>query len=90
MRPFAQTAACERAASKERAILGVMAQHDPLAFAGEDDAVVADDRAAAQRREADVALASRAGQAVAAARRMAFQRNASTFSRCFAKQERGS
>ena len=58
----------QRAAGEQRAILGMMAEDDPLALAGEDDAVIADDRAAAQRREADVADAARTGQAVTAAR----------------------
>ena len=66
----------------------MVAENHPLALAGEDDAVIADDRAAAQRGEADVALAARAGQAVAAARRMVFERNASRRGRRFAKQER--
>ena len=67
----------------------MMAQRHPLALAGEDDAVIADHRAAAQRGEADVADPARAGQAVTATRRMVLQRNAAAFSRRFAEQERG-
>ena len=78
----------KRAAGEQRPVLGMVAQNDPLALAGEDDAVIADHRAAAQRREADVARAPRAGQAVTAARRMVLERNAAPLSRRFAKQER--
>ena len=66
----------------------MVAQGHPLALAGEDDAMIADHRAAAQRREADVADAARAGQAVTAARRMVLERDAAAFSRRFAEQER--
>ena len=45
-------------------------QLDALGRAGEDHAVIADDRAAAQRRKADIAGSARAGHAVAAAHRM--------------------
>ena len=51
---------------------------DPLAVPGEDDAVIADDRAAAQAGEADVALAPCAGHPVAAPRGVGFQRDAAT------------
>src|ERR1700734_3655151 len=79
----------ECAAGEERAILGMMAQRHPLALAGEDDAMIADHRAAAPRGEADIADAARASQAVTATRRMVLQRDAVAFSRRFAEQERG-
>src|SRR5271154_434401 len=67
----------------------MVAENHPLALAGEDDAVIADDRAAAQRRKADVALAARPGQAVAAPRGMLLERHASPAGCRLAKQERG-
>lgn len=42
-----------------------MRQGDHFAFPGEDDGVVADDRAAAQRRKADAATRPRSGVPVA-------------------------
>ena len=56
-----------RAAGEEHAVGGDMAQHHPLAGAGEDHLVLADHVAAAQAGEADGALGPRAGDAVAAA-----------------------
>ena len=45
----------DRAASEEAAVLGLVSKLDALDRAGEDDRVLADDGAAAQGREADVA-----------------------------------
>ena len=46
-----------------------MHELDALGWSGEDDGVVTDDGAAAQRGKADVAGATRAGDAIAAAHR---------------------
>src|SRR5579875_809123 len=53
-----------------------MDQFEPLAVAGEDDVVVANRIAAAQRRKADIAFAARAGNAVAGALRHLFEDDA--------------
>ena len=49
-----------RAAREDRAVLGMVRQRDALARAGQDDRMVADDRAAAQRGKADRACRPRA------------------------------
>ena len=57
----------ERAAGEDRAVGGDVAQHDPLARAGEDHVMLAHDVAAADGGKADVRRArARAGDAVAA------------------------
>src|SRR5690606_12329228 len=75
--------------SEDLPILRMMRQDNPLRRAGEVDAVLADDGAAAQRGKADIALAAWAGMAVTDAHRMVCQRNRATRCRGLAKQQRG-
>src|SRR5947209_7957680 len=55
----------DRAAGIDAAVLGTVYELDALAGRGKDHAVIADHAAAAQRGKTDIALASRAGDAVA-------------------------
>src|SRR3546814_10919802 len=50
------------AAREDVAVFGAVAKLDPLALPGEDDLVIAGDRSAAQRREADRAFAALADE----------------------------
>jgi hypothetical protein len=61
----------------------------PLARAGEDRVVVADHRAAAQRGKADVAIAPRAGVAVARAHAVLSSDDAAALRRRLAQHQRG-
>src|SRR5262249_28755262 len=76
-----------RTIREDQAVLGVMRQDEALRGTGEDHAVVARGRAAAQGRKADVAGPPRAGMAVAAASRMLFKLDATPCRCSFAKHQ---
>src|SRR5687768_10889171 len=57
----------DRAPGEDRAAFGPVAELEPLALGGEDGEMLARDRAAAERGEADPAGLARSGEAVAAA-----------------------
>ena len=66
-----------------------MGEFDPLALAGEDDIVIADDRTAADAGQPDRALGPRARQPRAAIDAQFGQRRPPSARRGFAKQDRG-
>src|SRR3954452_13896317 len=79
----------ECAAREDCAVFGAMRELEPLARAGENHAVIADDAAAPQCLKADIALAAGAGMAVAAAHRAFAKRNVAPARRALPKQQRG-
>src|SRR5258707_12700531 len=76
------------AAREDAAILGDVAQDQPLMRAGEHDLVLAHHRAAAQAGEADGAVVALAGDAVASARGIIAEAHAAALRRRLAEHQR--
>src|ERR1019366_9396489 len=76
-------------ARENAAVFRDMSEFDPLAWSRENYFVIADDRAAAQRRKADIANRAQAGVAVTHADGMVFEGNPTAFRGASAEQKRG-
>lgn len=77
----------QRAACKQGPVCGHVPDDDPLTFAGENHVMLADDVAAANCRESDIALAPGPGDPVAATVRNFAERAAPAFGSGFAQHQ---
>ncbi len=86
---MAQSAAFHGATCEDHAILGTMTEFNAFGRAGENHRMLADHRAAAQRRKTDIASLTRTGVSIARAHRPLIETDATTIGGGAAKQQRG-